>query len=430
MEPTTQAKPMPPSRPPRGSRPALDGKSSRNGKSRKAPRPKPSVDFSVTGLLYGAVMVFMGLAAIETQHNLLFVVFGLMVGVLLIGGVVTYAVLRRVGLTRVLPESCCVGQRITLHYELHNQKRFWPSLSVSVWELNDCDAFVRQPYAYLLHASAGATVAVPCEVVLKRRGVHPLDRYQLCTSFPFGFVKRALLRSKRDTLVVYPALARVNRELLNLCRSAENTGAPVRPRKGGQDEFFGLREFRTGDNPRSIYWRRSARTGVLVAKEMTQVSPPRLLILVDNWLGPGSNGTQAARVAAAEASIAQAASLLSSALDDGLSVGLVCYDGQSFAGFAPARGKRHRRDMLALLARLPANRTLDAQRLMEAARPLLDEATTPVLFAPGESSMGLPGQGRVLVIRHASPLATRSFDFGDQVDFSRCMPVEQDNDRS
>ena len=55
----------------------------------------------------------------------------------------------------------------------------------------------------------------------------------------------------------------------------------MRPRRGGQDEFYGVKEYRTGENPRHIYWRRSARTGVLVAKEMTQVSPPKLLLLVD-----------------------------------------------------------------------------------------------------------------------------------------------------
>ena len=69
-----------------------------------------------------------------------------------------------------------------------------------------------------------------------------------------------------------------------MARSAEKVGPTMRPHRGGMDEFYGLKEFRTGENPRWIYWRRSARTGALVAKEMTQVSPPRLMLLVDTFL--------------------------------------------------------------------------------------------------------------------------------------------------
>ena len=58
-------------------------------------RRKPSLDFSLTGLVYCSMMMFMGLAAINSQANLLFGVFGLMVGILLISGVVSRKVMQR-----------------------------------------------------------------------------------------------------------------------------------------------------------------------------------------------------------------------------------------------------------------------------------------------------------------------------------------------
>jgi len=65
-------------------------------------RKRPSLDFSLTGLVYCSMMMFMGLAAVNTQANLLFGVFGLMIGVLLIAGVISRAVLRRLrGATRL-----------------------------------------------------------------------------------------------------------------------------------------------------------------------------------------------------------------------------------------------------------------------------------------------------------------------------------------
>ena len=51
------------------------------------------------------MMMFMGLAAINTQANLLFGVFGLMIGVLLISGVVCRLVLSRIKAQRMLPNT-------------------------------------------------------------------------------------------------------------------------------------------------------------------------------------------------------------------------------------------------------------------------------------------------------------------------------------
>src|SRR4051812_39777413 len=149
-------------------------------------RRKPSLDFSVTGLVFCSMMMFMGLAAINSQANLLFGVFGLMIGVLLVAGWISRRVLRRLEVRRLLPETAVVGERATLTYEFTNTKKVWPSLSVSLGELDGTEAFTRQPFCYMLHAAPGMTATVPIEVLPKRRGIHRLDRYQLSTSFPFG----------------------------------------------------------------------------------------------------------------------------------------------------------------------------------------------------------------------------------------------------
>src|SRR3954463_13731087 len=96
---------------------------------------KPSLDFSLTGLVYCSMMMFMGLAAMNSQASLLFGVFGLMIGILLISGVISRVVLRKLSIRRVLPELAVVGQATTVAYEFDNDKRFWPSLSVCLAEL-------------------------------------------------------------------------------------------------------------------------------------------------------------------------------------------------------------------------------------------------------------------------------------------------------
>jgi uncharacterized protein (DUF58 family) len=386
---------------------------------------KPSLDFSVTGLIYCSMMMFMGLAAMNSQASLLFGVFGLMIGILLISGVISRIVLRRLELHRILPELAVVGQPTTVTYEFHNDKPFWPSLSVSLAELDGAEAFTKQPQSYLLHAAAHMTATVPIEVLPKRRGLHEMNRYQVSTSFPFGFIKRAIERRQKDAVLVYPALGQVDPKLLAMCRSADTSGATMRPRRGGQDEFYGVKEFREGENPRQIYWRRSARTGVLVAKEMTQVAPPKLVLLVDTYIDPEKRTIEAH--ALVERSIAMAASLASQALEEGMSVALFTWSG-GWNAVAPGRGKRHRRDLLAVLARLPLNTVRDTHELMEASREATESGFTPVLLTPGEFAVGLSDHLRsgLVVVSAGSEQGRRWIRFPDTLDFTRCMPAEDE----
>ncbi len=118
-------------------------------------RRRPSVDFSLTGLIYCAMMLFMGLAAINSQANLLFGVFGLMIGILLISALICRLVLAGLRVKRIIPEYAAVGQNATIQYDFFNSKKFWPSLSVGLAELDGAEAFTQQPQAYMLHAAAG-----------------------------------------------------------------------------------------------------------------------------------------------------------------------------------------------------------------------------------------------------------------------------------
>jgi uncharacterized protein (DUF58 family) len=386
-------------------------------------RRKPSFDFSLTGLIYCSMMMFMGLAAINQQANLLFGVFGLMIGVLLISGVICRLVLSRLRVRRTLPEYCIIGQSTTLYYHFKNHKIFWPSLSVTMAELEGNEAFEAQPAAYMLHAAAGMEATVPVEVTPKRRGQHRLGIYQIGTSFPFGFIKRAVERKEPDTLLVCPALGKVSPALLSLCRSAEKMGAAVKPRRGGEDEFYGVKEYRAGDNPKRIYWRRSARTpGVMVSKEMTQVAPPRLMLLVDTLV----RADVASDRADVERCLAMAASLASFALDDGLAVGVCGWEGQDWAMIPPQGGKRQRRDVLALLARLPTNRTAESGGLLKITRGMMQSGTTAVLFTPRDVQLGLTDQvrGALMVIPSGSRSAQSWFSFDPAIDFARCVPMD------
>ncbi len=62
------------------------------------------------------------------------------------------------------------------------------------------------------------------------------------------------------------------------------TGHHAYRRKGQGDEFFSLREYIRGDEPRKIYWKASAKQGKLISKEYTDQLVFRILVAIDiSW---------------------------------------------------------------------------------------------------------------------------------------------------
>lgn len=386
-------------------------------KKKRVIRKKPSLDFSVTGLVYCTMMMFIGLAAINTQANLLFGVFGLMIGILLVSFIISGLVMSKLKVERAMPDHAVVGQTSAVYYQITNQKRYWPSLSVSLSEIDGVEAFARQPSAYMLHCANGMTASVPAELVPLRRGVFELDHYQLSTSFPFGFVKRAVNRRQKDSLVVLPAIGGMRRELMQQFRSAESVGQNVRPSRGGSDDFYGMKEYRSGENPRFIYWKRSARGSSIVMREMTRVSPPKLLVLVDTCI---ASDHSIDRYVAIERGIAMAATIIDRAMEAGLPIGLIVACGDKWLNVTPNRGKRHRLDLLTHLAQLPANTQHDVNALLAIAQPLIKSDTTAVLISPGDVSMSLAQsvRGRMVALSSKADQYRRYFQFSDSIDFA------------
>lgn len=397
------------------------------------PRPRftvghkrPPIGLSVPGLIFCSLMSFMGVAAVNSGANLLYAVFGLALGILLVSRTLGKIGLRKLTLRRDLPEHAMVGRPLNISYEIENQKRYWPTFSVTIAELDDLEAFAMQPHAHLLHVAAGAKATVVAEALAKRRGLHHLGRCQLFSSFPFGFIRRATELVTKDTLLVYPAVGAVDDAIFQKCKSAESSGAMMRPRQGGSDEFYGVKEYRSGDNPRWIYWRRSAHTGTLVAKEMTHVAPPRLLLLVDTHL---SASTLEAR-AGVERVIAMAATLASEALERGLPMGLMAWSGR-WIHVSPNRGKRHRRDILATLALLPANTSRGPIEMLNESHQHQKSSTTAVLITPGAESI-IPADARsgLVVLPADGPDARSGFRFQKTVNFENSIPKEQVEQRT
>ena len=102
---------------------------------------------------------------------------------------------------------------------------------------------------------------------------------------PSGWSSGRVTIPLSDEIVVYPKIGQLTRRWFQLQRQAsENRMGKRHDRSSQQEEYHGLRDYRSGDSPRWIHWRTSARRGELMVKEFEQQNEQDLALLIDPWL--------------------------------------------------------------------------------------------------------------------------------------------------
>ncbi len=238
-------------------------------------------ELTSAGFVFAGVVAFVLMAAVNSQTNILFWALGVVSGSLLLSAVLGSMLLKKLVVTRSVADHAIAGEPVEVQYRLANTKRFMPSCAVRVTEARHTGELATLPEGYCLHLGPGQSTYVTTFLVPKHRGVVELHEQRVCCSFPFGFINRAIHTVLPQKITVFPRIGMLSRGLLARSRTFSSAGSVSSPNRGGADEFYGMREYVAGDPLRSIHWRRSARTGKLVVRELTSDTPPTIIVVVD-----------------------------------------------------------------------------------------------------------------------------------------------------
>ncbi|MBC8133525.1 MAG: DUF58 domain-containing protein [Deltaproteobacteria bacterium] len=241
-------------------------------------RPRRRFPPTRDGWYFLIATLLIGLAAINAGLNLLFLVWGMMLFLILASGVLSELCLRKLEVRRDAPLSVHADAPYLMGIALTNNKKRLPSFSVEVEDLVDGKPIDKR--CYFLKLPAGRTQETAYRHVASRRGRLRLSGFRLSTRFPFGLIQKSKDVVAPAELLVYPALCPVPGDLLRGFASHHGRGEHKwRSRRG---EFFGLREFRQGDDPRDIHWRTSARRGAPFLRETEDDEGQEVCLVVDN----------------------------------------------------------------------------------------------------------------------------------------------------
>lgn len=247
----------------------------------RAPR---RLRFTRAGWLFTGGALAIGIAAIPTGNNLLFLLLGSMLGFIAVSGWLSEQSIRGLEIERRTPRGVTAGQPFRIGYRVRNGKRRLPSMAVEIRE-GDLPAApagaAPRRSAWLSSLGAGDATSLRSEHVIGRRGVYPLTELTLATGFPFGLFRKERDLDMPGTIVVWPRTDRTVREARTPGRPRQRGGVVAGGAAGARGEFRGLHDYRPGDDPRDVHWRSTARLGTPVVREYERERAETLWICVD-----------------------------------------------------------------------------------------------------------------------------------------------------
>ncbi|MGA9799265.1 MAG: DUF58 domain-containing protein [Terriglobales bacterium] len=295
-------------------------------------------DVTAVGIIYVVTVLLIGVAALNTGNNLLYVIVAAMLAAILVSGVASAIVLRALELDIRLPEQVFAGRPTLGRIVIRNRARWLPSFSISVvpiqpkasrqwqsvrttfgfppgrpvarqWVTLPDRQFRRvavdastppgifDESAYFPYLPAAAELAAELELCFPRRGRYQQNSFGLATRFPFAFLTKTRRVVLQREILVYPPVEATDEffEVLPLI-----TGEFESFVRGRGDDLYLIREYMPEDSARHVDWKATAKSGSLKVREFSREDERRLRLVFDNP-APGIVSEQAYENAVATA---------------------------------------------------------------------------------------------------------------------------------
>jgi uncharacterized protein (DUF58 family) len=285
-------------------------------------RLSDAVDYEVTraGIIYVIGTLLIGIAALNTGNNLLYIVVAAMLAAILVSGIVSALVLRDLQLDVRLPEHVFAGRPVLGRILLRNPRTRLPSVSIHVvpskrkkpvsqwlWEPATFgfppkrppeQQWVRLPdrrvrrivhdgstpgifdgSAYFPYVAPQTELSADLELRFQRRGRFAENSFGLATRFPFAFLTKTRRVPLTRTVLVYPRVEPTDQFLDILPMITGEVEAFVRGR--GYD-LYRIREYMPEDTARHVDWKATAKSGSLKVREFSREDERKVRLVFDN----------------------------------------------------------------------------------------------------------------------------------------------------
>lgn len=256
-------------------------------------KPPRRLTFTRAGKFFMLLTLGVGAGALNTGNNLLFLLLGMMLSAIIASGVLSEGILRKLKGYRRLPRRVFARTPSPGAFKLHNPRSYL-SLNIEISELNPqaiagplqgqhvgtkdipfwkfwlTDDFSDERYvaiARCFEVAPNSKQELATRYIFPERGRYKLPGMRFATRFPFGLFHKVAEWDDEVEVVVFPEPVNAQDWVGDV---AARFGDLKRHKAGQGEEFFGLRDWREGEDPRQIHWRSSARRDQFVVREFEQ----------------------------------------------------------------------------------------------------------------------------------------------------------------
>ncbi len=250
------------------------------------------IAISSEGWHYLLVLAFIVGGASLREVNLLVALASMMIGVFLTNAVFAFTTPRRLEVRRHPPKHIFAGEPFTMEVSISNARR-----RVAVWTITIRDRLARAARprslaqathvdSFVMRVNPQETQRASYRCMLPHRGRYSVGPLEISSGFPFGLVRGRRRVSGVDELVVYPRLGRLTPQWDQKMKSQLAGEDFAGQRRGWNDgDYYGIREWRSGDAQRWIHWRATARLNELAVRQFEQRDSRETVVLLDLWRG-------------------------------------------------------------------------------------------------------------------------------------------------
>lgn len=286
-----------------------------------AHRVRDALNYDITreGVVYLVLTLSIGIAALNTGNNLLFIVVAAMLGAVLVSGVVSAVMIGSLEVSLHLPHHVFAGQGYAGAVLVRN-RRWLPAFSISVvppvekkesgtwkWQRTEFvypparsgrPPMVRWPDlalrlvhpparmprvfeqdVYFPYLPGGHRESAELNLCFPRRGLYAQRGIGIRTRFPFSFFAKTRTIALEQEVLVFPSVEATDEmfEVLPLI-----SGEMEANQRGRGSDLYRIRDYQPEDSARHVDWKATAKSGALKVREYTREDERRIHMIFDN----------------------------------------------------------------------------------------------------------------------------------------------------
>ena len=247
--------------------------------------------FTREGKYFFWLTVGIGLGAVNTGNNLLYLLLGMLLSLIIVSGILSNVSLKSLHIQRHLPQRMFAETPCLITLTISNKKRYFPSFSIEIEDR--IEGHQKSKKCYFLKIGPQQEQKTAYRLELPRRGEYTFQEVTISTKFPFSLFVKSRVIQLEQTCLVYPKLMPILRPPMG--RHLFQQGQQPHAERGQGNNFFMLREMQPGDELRWIHWPSSARTGKWQVKEFEREHRPQAHLLLWNVAPDTLNTEEATR---------------------------------------------------------------------------------------------------------------------------------------